>query len=207
VAVDESARELWLGALERLVARSAHELRGPLNGIALNLEVVRSRVARSGTETASLSPFAESAADELKRATELVEALVALARPARTPVDLSEVLEPLTRLYAAIAAADGGEVTFERPAFSLTRVAADADRARAALAATLDGLVRGTARVQSSVARAGDSVQVIFQCSEQPAPPSDAIRAAVAGSIGLERSEHSVTLIFAALPGDGTGST
>ena len=83
-----AAPSLWLGALGRLAGRAAHELKNPLNGLALNLEVVRSRSVRAGSEAAALAPYATAAARELERAIPLVEALLALARPLSNPVDL-----------------------------------------------------------------------------------------------------------------------
>jgi len=37
---------LWLDTLQRICTRAAHELKGALNGVSVNLEVVRSRSER-----------------------------------------------------------------------------------------------------------------------------------------------------------------
>ncbi len=106
-----TAPSLWLGALGRLAGRAAHELKNPLNGLALNLEVVRSRSARAGIEAAALAPVRAA----LPRVSSsgcipLVDALLALARPLPNPVDLRAAMPPLLVLYRAIAVAGGGSL-------------------------------------------------------------------------------------------------
>ncbi len=99
---------------QRLAARLTHELRNPLNGAVVNLEVLRGRSARDDLPAAALRPFVDAAASELGRAVELVEALLQLARPASAPVDLEAALQPLTIVLHAVAARSGGSVTLER---------------------------------------------------------------------------------------------
>jgi signal transduction histidine kinase len=132
-----AAPSLWLGALGRLAGRAAHELKNPLNGLALNLEVVRSRSARAGAAASALEPYASAAAGELERAIPLVEALLALARPVANPVDLRSAMRPLLVLYGAIATAGGGslDVVYE---VEHMFVAADGDTVRALVAEALD---------------------------------------------------------------------
>jgi hypothetical protein len=48
----------------------AHDVRNALNGVAVNLEVARSRAQR-GTEVAELNPFIASAVQQLESATDL----------------------------------------------------------------------------------------------------------------------------------------
>lgn len=55
-----------LAALRQL----AHDVRNALNGVAVNLEVARSRVAR-GADAAQVAPFLETAAQQLEAATRL----------------------------------------------------------------------------------------------------------------------------------------
>ena len=53
-----SVDELWLAVLQRLCDATAHDLKGALNGVALNVEVLRSRTGRSSTDAATLHQFA-----------------------------------------------------------------------------------------------------------------------------------------------------
>jgi hypothetical protein len=163
------------------------------------LEVVRSRAGRSGTEAASLVPFAEAAARELQRITELIEALLLLARAGRTPVDLWMVLQPIARLYEAVAVAGEGEVVVERPGNAPLEVAVEAHLARLALASVLDALVQGAAHVRGTIRRVGDQIQVDFHTSLSPLPIAAAVKSALThAGIELQGSDQQVTLLFAA---------
>jgi signal transduction histidine kinase len=198
--------QLWLEALQRLADQAAHAIRNPLNGLALNLEVVRSRAARGGSDVASVACFAESAADELRRATELAEALLTLARPVRRPVDLWGVMQPLGTVRNAIAAQDGGAVIVERPPHAELETSADGDATRLALAAALEATLVGAARVRCELERSAAAVVVTVQGSQPPAPVPDPVRAAlVENGIELECSHTSITLRFAP-SGSGAGN-
>jgi hypothetical protein len=50
---NQSVDELWLGVLQQISARAAHEMKGVLNGVAVNLEVVRSRSEKAGASAAA----------------------------------------------------------------------------------------------------------------------------------------------------------
>jgi hypothetical protein len=91
---------LWLDTLQRLADRTAHEIRNALNGAAVNLEVVRSRMARGGQGEA-VTPYAASAAAELERVTAQTAALVALARSPGARADVASLLSRFTALLAS----------------------------------------------------------------------------------------------------------
>src|SRR4051812_36940492 len=97
----------WLDALQRLAGRSAHELKGVLNGVSVNLEVIRSRAARANSTASAVSSFAEAASAQLDDVIELSEALLALARAPREPVDIGTELRRIAILLASAARADG----------------------------------------------------------------------------------------------------
>ncbi|HET7584114.1 MAG TPA: hypothetical protein VFK13_04360 [Gemmatimonadaceae bacterium] len=108
---------LWLEMLARLAALGGHAVRNPLNAAAVNLEVVRTRLARGGGRErgtgggGALLPFAGRAAEELERATALLNALLDLARPPQPPLDLERVARPLVTVYAAMAASGASDAT------------------------------------------------------------------------------------------------
>ena len=79
---------LWLVELQRVAVRGSHAIKNALNNVAVNLEVVRGRAHRADVAGAVLSRFAESAAGQLDAVTMLSEALLALTRPPREPVDV-----------------------------------------------------------------------------------------------------------------------
>ena len=152
--------ERWLSALQRLADRAAHGIRNPLNGAVVNLEVVRQRAARPGADLAAIVPFVEAAAGEVEKIVELVGALLALARPASTPVDLWSILRPLVALCHAIAAPDGGSVTVDRPTDVSVETVVSGDAARLALASALEATLGRRRAVHCRIERLGDSVAV-----------------------------------------------
>jgi signal transduction histidine kinase len=154
-----AAPSLWLGALGRLAGRAAHELKNPLNGLALNLEVVRSRSARAGTQGSALAAYADAAASELERAIPLVEALLALARPLSAPVDLRIAMQPLLALYGAIAKAGGGSLDVVYEAEHMF-VNADGDTVRALVAEALDVTVGANLEVAGKIGESDGAISV-----------------------------------------------
>lgn len=67
------------GARHSELRRLAHDLRNALNGVAVNLEVARTRAARAGTDPAALLPFLDTAAQQLDAATRLHKQYTELA--------------------------------------------------------------------------------------------------------------------------------
>jgi len=203
--------------MQRLADRAAHEIRNPLNGLAVNLEVVRSRAARGTGDLASIGRFADSASDQLERAAELVQALLELARPLAAPVDLWSALRPMVALHDAIAVAgastDAGDgaaaaVTLEPRGDATLTVAADPIVTRIALAAALEAaagahtptLVRCSIEARDD-GESGGAAQVVatLRCSASAPPLDAAVRDAIeGGDVTLETTPDRVTLFFRA---------
>jgi len=76
---DDSARAKAdaLEIVREIIRRAGHEIRNALNGVAVNVEVVRSRVAREGAAT-EVASFAERAGSQIGEATALTNGLLAL---------------------------------------------------------------------------------------------------------------------------------
>jgi hypothetical protein len=98
---------LWLATLERICNRAAHEVKGALNGVAVNVEVVRSRAERPDAQASAVRPFAGAAADQLEVVIGMTDALLFLARPAHAPVELAATLRRFDALLGPAARADG----------------------------------------------------------------------------------------------------
>jgi signal transduction histidine kinase len=147
----EDAHVLWLAVVQRLMGRAAHDVKDSLNGVAVNLEVIRSRAAREGTAASSIAPFAEAAGQQLERLTSLLEALLAVARPERDPVNVGVALRRVATLCAASSSADDATVEVEElPADdAVTRLPGAV--VRLALAAPLLDAVHGGANGSSPV--------------------------------------------------------
>lgn len=96
---------LWLDTFQQVVTRAAHELKGALNGVAVNLEVVRGRAAQDGQPASAVARFAGSAATQLDLVIEMNEALLALGRRPREPVDVGGALRQLAALLVPVAQA------------------------------------------------------------------------------------------------------
>jgi signal transduction histidine kinase len=184
---DDASSSEWVGALQNLAGRVAHEIKNPLNAVAVNLEVVRSRCERGNVESPAILPFATAAAGELERVTRLVEAMLALARPARR--DLAALAGPVITLYDALASAEGGSVELDLSE-GATGIDMAADDARAALAVTLDGMVGPGVAIRVHIARDGDRVAARFSGpSVRPKLPVD---------VRLQSEPSGLTLLFPA---------
>jgi hypothetical protein len=66
-----------LDIVREVIRRAGHEIRNALNGVAVNVEVVRSRVSRAGA-SAEIVSFAERAGAQVGEATTLTNALLSL---------------------------------------------------------------------------------------------------------------------------------
>ena len=144
----EQAASLWLATLQRALARASHDVKDSLNGVSVNLEVIRSRAARPDAPASAVAPFAEAAAQQLERLTTLLDAVLALGRPERHPVDVALTLRRVVAVCSASSSnADAAvemrehEGALERG--TVTRVTGGI--VRLALAAPLLAAVTGTA--------------------------------------------------------------
>jgi hypothetical protein len=79
LVTDDSARAKAdaLEIVREIIRRAGHEIRNALNGVAVNVEVVRSRVSREGAAT-EVASFAERAGSQIGEATALTNGLLAL---------------------------------------------------------------------------------------------------------------------------------
>jgi signal transduction histidine kinase len=101
---------LWLATLQRLTARVAHDLKGALNGVSVNLEVVRSRSEKETSTGADVHRFATNAADQVAVVIRATTALLALARGTRGPVEVSMVAKQVANLLDDMSSAAGGRI-------------------------------------------------------------------------------------------------
>jgi signal transduction histidine kinase len=147
--------ELWLATLQEVVQKAAHEVKDALNGVSLNLEVIRSRSARVDSDYSSLSAFAMAASEQLEALSARTEALLFLSRPQRPgngPVDVAITLRHLGALLVPAAKSDGGFLSVEGTETSAP-TAASTVATRLALAA---GLLALTKEVGSRGGASGD---------------------------------------------------
>ncbi len=122
--LDVSSR---LAAISRLTGGVAHEIKNPLNAMALHLEVLKNRLEETQPEIGVISR-------EIKRLDQVVKTFLNFNKPVELhpePVDLSELLREVAALVSADADARHVrlETDLERPA----RVGGDAEMLKQAL--------------------------------------------------------------------------
>ena len=195
---EEHLSALWLVTLQRLTDRTAHDIRNALNGVAVNLEVVRSRAAR-GAEGSAIASFATAAAAEFEVLTNQADALITLLRPASGPTDLGALL---SRLVALVADAGKGTIGLEIPMSSGSVTStADPTATRLALSAALLGVMdregRATCRLGTET-----PARVYIDCYDGgPIRLADEIGAAVTeAGISLAPAAHGITISFPSNP-------
>lgn len=195
-----SVDELWLDVLQQISARTAHELRGALNGVAVNLEVVRSRSVKPDASAAAVAPFAASAADQLDAAVGMTEALLKLARSAREPVDVAETIDTLASLLAPLARAEGGSLRIEAQTRELAgaTVRARGNVVRLVIGAALLAALsrKGDIRCRVDV---GEELVVNIECADAEGPfelANDVVAVAGASDVRVQGEGQSISLAF-----------
>lgn len=143
VSSAEDVSVLWLTTLQRALGRASHDVKDALNGVSVNLEVIRSRSARPEAPAAAVASFAEAAGQQLERLTSLLEAVLALGRAERDPADVAVILRRLAILCSASAASGDAEVLVELGDVETTVTRVPGDAVRLALAAPLLELATG----------------------------------------------------------------
>jgi signal transduction histidine kinase len=186
---DERAEEvevLWLDALQQVAGRASHEIKGALNGVSVNLEVVRNRATNQGAgPAAGLMRFAEAAASQLEELVAMNEALLALTRRPRDVVDVLATVGHLIALLGPVARSDGYSLAVVE---SLTSgggaTSAPAAAVRLVLASAmlgaLDRRTATTCRVD-----AGDGMVIRVECADGSTVGLDPRVAHVAAEAGI----------------------
>jgi signal transduction histidine kinase len=188
---------LWLAALQRLAAGVGHEMRNALNGVAVNLEVVRSRATRDGMPATSLAQYASTASDQLESVITIAEALVALNRAPQRPVVAGRVADQLLALIRPQLVAVGGSARLVVEGEGRSDVSAEA--ARLVLAGALEAGATAAAEHRSEllcIVRPADGVQVEVTAGRTPLSLGDEIRhIAIENGIDV-RAGAGITLTF-----------
>jgi signal transduction histidine kinase len=177
---------LWLDALQQVAGRAAHEIKGALNGVSVNLEVVRSRATNQvAGPAAGLTRFAEAAASQLEELVAMNEALLALTRRPRDVVDVLATAGHLIALLGPVARADGYSLAVADPPTSAGgATSAPAAAVRLVLASAmlraLDRRTATTCRVD-----AGDGMVIRVECADGSTVELDPRVAQVAAEAGI----------------------
>ena len=195
-----SVDEQWLEVLAQIGARAAHELKGALNGVSVNVEVVRSRAAKADASATSVAPFASSAADQLELVVSMSEALLALIRAPREPVDVVETVARLVAVLAPAARVEGGSLRIEQQSREVgeTVIRARGNAVRLVIGASLLAAVARKGDVRCRI-EADDDTVLSITCVDDAGPLAvapDVIAAAADAGISVQVEEQSMTLSF-----------
>jgi hypothetical protein len=190
---------LWLDALQQVAGRASHEIKGALNGVCVNLEVVRTRATNQAAGPRSgLARFAAAAASQLDELVVMNEALLALARRPRDVVDVVATAGHLVALLGPVARADGYSLTVVAPPASGGGVtSAPAAAVRLILASVmlraLDRRTTTTCRVD-----AGDGMVLHVECADGSTIDLDSrvAQAAAEAGIRIEGGPGGLSLAF-----------
>jgi hypothetical protein len=101
ISAPEDVGALWLATVQRAMGRATHDVKDALNGVSVNLEVIRARAVRPDVPATAIAQFAEAAGNQLERLTALLDAVLSLARPVREPVDVGMNLRRVAALCSA----------------------------------------------------------------------------------------------------------
>jgi hypothetical protein len=192
--------ELWLGVFQRLCDATAHQFKGALNGVAINLEVVRSRSARGdgAGEAAALRPFADAAAGDLESVIQSAEAMLGLARPQRGPADIARVAREVAML--ASRGAGGTHVTVEKSVERLGTTSAPASAVRLAIGAALLAAVEVSGDVVCAAVDDAVGPALRVTCGERDgsrfALGDEVVSASYSAGVHLDISESGATITF-----------
>jgi hypothetical protein len=201
----DTSEALWLTTLQRICDLAAHDVKGALNGVAVNLEVVRSRSEKPDTPAADVSRFALSAAQQLDSVITLTEALLALARPARAPVDPGRVLQQMGDLLVPAAKADGRMLSIAVPAGDSTTTSAAGNIVRVIIGQCLLSAVTLSRNAACRLEREGtEPTMRLESCDGSTIPVGPEILAlAMDAGIHIVAERSAITIRF---PGHAAGT-
>ena len=164
-----------LAAISRIGSGVAHEIKNPLNAIALRLDLLKARVM-AGTPGEGLTPEIDVLSTEVRRLDRVVKTFLDFSRPLEVrlaEVDLAALAREVTILMTPPARAAGIEVTFEEqggPAL----MRGDADLLKQAilnLVTNATEAMRKGGRLRVSVSFEGDAVAVEVADTGPGIPP------------------------------------
>jgi hypothetical protein len=184
----EDVGAIWLSLLQRAMGRGSHDVKDALNGVSVNLEVIRSRAARTDLPATALAQFGEAAAQQLEKLTSLLEAVLVLSRPERSPADVGQTLRRIGALCGASASSSDATVHIQVDAGQPAVTSVRGDIVRIAIMAPLLDIVVGTDRrtrasdVTCTLGADGDAVEVRIAApgrrTAMPEHVADIVRAA-----------------------------
>jgi signal transduction histidine kinase len=109
-AAVESLDALWLRCHQRLVAHVAHDMKGALNGVSVNVEVVRGRAGRPERPVADVLRYADAASAQLVVVIKMATALLSIGRGVRGSAEVSATVRQFVALLEDTLTSDGAKI-------------------------------------------------------------------------------------------------
>jgi signal transduction histidine kinase len=195
--VNSSLDALWLATLQKLSAHVAHDLKGALNGVSVNLEVVRSRSEKDSTTGADVRRFATNAADQMGIVIRATTSLLSLTRGTRGPVEVSLVTKQVANLLDDMSSPAGGRYQVSVEGGMSAETGAPLNAARLAVAECLLAADSGSQPVTVRVSGL-PTPRVQIHPATAPALSPDAEAALWAAGIQISTDGHGISI---SLPG------
>lgn len=199
VSAAEEVEVLWLTTLQHALARASHDVKDALNGVSVNVEVIRGRAARPGVPASAVAQFAEAAGHQVERLTMLTDAVLALGRAEREPADVAVTMQRVATVCGASSSSADADVVVELVDVESATTSVRGSAVRLALAAPLLELVRGANRMGRATtvrcevrASAGGTVVTIGAAGRRAAMPESVADAVRAAGVRWSGGEHGV---------------
>ncbi|HET9425054.1 MAG TPA: hypothetical protein VFO55_06745 [Gemmatimonadaceae bacterium] len=191
--------ELWLASLQKLTAHIAHDLKGALNGVSVNVEVVRGRSEREGTTGGDVHRFAVSAAEQLAVVIRTTGALLSLGRASRGPADVSAVAKQVGGLLADQIAFEGGKLEVSIEGGLSVETSAPLNAVRLAIAESVFAAAGGARQVTVRVRGLRSPVVQVAPATGAVLPPEVTSSLASAG-VRILTDGHGISIEFPGPP-------
>ena len=196
LAATESLDELWLRCQQRFVAHVAHDMKGALNGVSVNVEVVRGRAGRPETPVSEVLRFADAASVQLGVVIKMVTALLSIGRGARGPAEVSAIARQLVSLLEGTMS-DGATLELVVDGGLSGATSAPASAVRLALGEALLSVVVQKRDVAVRVkATASPTVELRSGARFEILP--DVGRALAGAGIKIKTDGHGISIVFPA---------
>jgi len=177
---------LWLATLHRIFARAAHEVKGALNGVSVNLEVVRSRAEKPDAPASAVRQYAASASGQLEGVIDMSEALLALGRPVREPVEIALMVRRFGALLGPAAKADSRLLEIDDSLEVVGLTPANGSVVRLSIGATLLAAIEASAHVRCTATRAEASSTLRIESGDSALLAADDVIVNIAAAAGIK---------------------
>ena len=190
---------LWLGVLARIGGHAAHEVKGALNGVSVNVEVVRTRAEKPGAAAATVEQYANAAAAQLNAVIAMSEALLWLVRELRGPVAIATVVDRIEALLGPAVRADGRRLETDESLNQLVATSADSNAVRLAIGGCLLAAVEKSVHARCTAGDDAGGPAVLIESRDGAALATDETLVTAVASAGI-RITAEPTAIFIRFP-------